>query len=299
MKYFPGRLQANQGRETWLSFQFFLTHGQEIYMSGRTHSPEAHRICNLVPSPNTEHDWRFEQAVASGALGAVAALPASVDLRASWWKIGDQERTGSCVGWASTDGVMRYHMVKAGRLGQAESLSPRLTWMASKETDQFTNRPETFIEGAGTSLKAAMDILRKYGAVPEALLHFHIETTMYLGDENAFFATAATRRVAAYFNLGKDLNQWRTWLASHGPLMVGLQVDATWDHATATHGNLDSFDRDTVRGGHAVCVVGYTQQNRLILRNSWGTGWGDNGFGYASEAYIQAGFFNESYGVTV
>jgi C1A family cysteine protease len=81
--------------------------------------------------------------------------------------------------------------------------------------------------------------------------------------------------------------------------MVGLQVDATWDHATATHGNLDSFERDTVRGGHAVCVVGYTPQNRFILRNSWGTGWGDNGFGYASEAYIQAGFFNESYGVTV
>jgi C1A family cysteine protease len=268
-------------------------------MSGRTHSPEAHRICNLVPSRDTEDDWRFEHAVASGALGAVAALPSSVDLRASWWKIGDQEHTGSCVGWASTDSLMRYHMVKAGRLGQAELLSPRFTWMASKETDEFTNRPETFIEGAGTSLKAAMDILKKYGAVPESLLRFHIETAMYLGNENTFFATAALRRVAAYFNLAKDLNQWRSWLATHGPLMVGLQVDATWDNATATHGNLDAFQPNTVRGGHAVCVVGYTQQNRFIIRNSWGTAWGDNGFAYASEAYIQAAFFDESYGVTV
>jgi len=269
-------------------------------MRSRTHSrPEAHRICNLVPSRNTERDWRFEHAVASGALGAAAAPPSNVDLRASWWNIGDQERTGSCVGWASTDGVMRYHMVKAGRLGQNELLSRRFTWMASKETDELVTRPETFIEGAGTTLKAAMDILRKYGAVPEPLLPFHIETTMYLGDEDAFFATAATRRVAAYFNLKKDFNQWRSWLASHGPLMVGLQVDATWDNATATHGNLDSFDRDTVRGGHAVCVVGYTQQNRFILRNSLGTGWEDDGFGYASEAYMQAGFFNESYGITV
>jgi len=268
-------------------------------MSGRTHSPEAHRICNLVPSFNTERDWRFEHATGSGALEAVTALPSSVDLRAAWWKIGDQENTGSCVGWASTDGVMRYHMVKAGRLGQAETLSPRFTWMASKETDEFTNRPETFIEGAGTSLKAAMDILRKYGAVPEALLRFHIETAMFVGNESVFFATAAGRRVAAYFNLGKDLNQWRTWLASHGPVMVGLQVDATWDNAKATNGNLDNFKSNTVRGGHAVCLVGYTQQNRFILRNSWGTGWGDNGFAYASEAYIQAGFFNESYGVTV
>ena len=269
-------------------------------MSGRiSASPEAHRICNLVPSLNTQSDWRIEHAVASGALGEVAALPPNVDLRAPWWKIGDQQQTGSCVGWASTDGLLRYHMVKVGRLGQAELLSPRLTWMASKETDEFISRPETFIEGAGTSLKAAMDILRKYGAVPDALLPFHIETAMYLGNENTFFATAATRRAVAYFNLGKDFNQWRSWLATHGPVMVGLRVDATWDHATATHGNLDTFDAATVRGGHAVCVVGYTQQKRFILRNSWNTTWGDNGFGYASEAYIQAGFFDESYGITI
>lgn len=77
---------------------------------------------------------------------------------------------------------MRHQIVKARRLGQAELLSPRFTWMASKETDEFVSRPETFIEGAGTSLKAAMDILRKYGAVPKALLRFHIETAMYLGE---------------------------------------------------------------------------------------------------------------------
>ncbi len=262
-------------------------------------APEAHRICNLVPSRDTQKDWRLEHAVAAGALGAVSAVPSSVDLRAAWWKVGDQEQTGSCVGWASTDGVTRYHMVKAGRLAKTDRLSPRLTWMASKETDEFVNRAETMIEGAGTSLKAAMDFLRKYGAVQEALLPFHIETAMYLGDEDTFYAAAAMRRITAYFNLGKDLDQWRTWLASPGPVMAGLNVDATWDHAKATHGNLDTFQPNTVRGGHAVCVVGYTAQGRFIIRNSWGTSWGDHGFGYASEAYIRAAFFDESYGVTV
>ncbi len=264
----------------------------------RTRS-ETERICNVVPSRNTDQDWGFEHALASSALTAVAAPPASVDLRHPWWGIGDQQNTGSCVGWGSTDGVARYHFVKANRLAQNAKLSPRATWMASKETDTYVSRPETFIEEAGTSLKAAVDILRKFGCVPETLLPFHISTFMYAGDENTFFATMASRRIAAYFNLQKNLAHWRTWLASHGPILVALNVDATWDNATATHGKLDTFQPNTVRGGHAPCVVGYTADKRFIIRNSWGTAWGDHGFAYASEAYINAAFFNESYGVTL
>jgi C1A family cysteine protease len=260
---------------------------------------ESHRICNLTPSRNTKSDWQFDHAVESEAVIAHVALPASVDLRAHWWDIGDQQSSGSCVGWGSTDAVARYHFVKANRLSQNVRLSPRFTWMASKETDTFTNRPETFIEGAGTSLKAAADILRKYGAVTESLLPFHLETFMYQGDEDKFFATAAARRISAYFNLRKNTANWRTWVATQGPILVGLSVDATWDNATATHGKLDAFQPGTVRGGHAVAVVGYTADQRFILRNSWGTQWGDQGFAYASEAYIRDAFFDESYGVTL
>jgi len=262
--------------------------------------PESNRICNLVPSRATENDWTFENAVAAGALAAApAAPPASVDLRAAWWDIGNQESTGSCVGWGSTDGVARYHFVKAGRLDQRAKLSPRFTWMASKETDQFVSAPETMIEGAGTSLKAAVDILRKYGAVPETLLPFHITTNMYLGNENTFFATAATRKIASYVNMQRNFASWRAWLANNGPILVALNVDHTWDNATATQGKLDTFQPSTVRGGHCVAAVGYTADRRFIIRNSWGTAWGDKGFAYASEAYINAGFFNESYCVTL
>src|SRR5262249_10420756 len=85
-------------------------------------------ICNVVPSVDTESDWRFADSIASGAADAPAVLPPSVDLRAPWWSINDQERTGSCVGWATADGLARYHMVKAGRIGQGDLLSPRYVW---------------------------------------------------------------------------------------------------------------------------------------------------------------------------
>ena len=261
--------------------------------------PEQNRICNLIPSRDTEKDWQFHDAVAAGVFAAPAALPASVDLRAPWWDIGNQGATGSCVGWGSTDSVARYMLVKAGRLPQNGHLSPRFTWMASKETDQFTSRPETMIEEAGTTLKAAADILRNFGPVPDTMLPFQVNGQMYSGDENAFYATAASRKFASYFNLGRNLPNWRAWLAGHGPILVGLNVDHTWDNATATHGLLDTFQPNTVRGGHAVAVVGYRADGRFIVRNSWGTAWGDHGFAYPSEAYINAGFYNESYGVTL
>ena len=276
------------------------TRGQRSKAGGKSKEPEhIKRICNLVPSKGTEKDWTYGDAVASGALGAVAALPASVDLRQAWWTIGDQGNTGSCVGWATAEGVARYHMVTANRLAKADQLSPRYVWMSSKETDQNTQRPETFIEEAGTSLKAAVDICRKYGVATMAQLPFNIATLMYAGLENAFYADVAQRKISAYFNLLKDVNQWKSWLASHGPILAGLSVDQTWDNATATHGNLDAFFPNTVRGGHAVAVVGYTATGRLIIRNSWGTSWGDHGFGYALPAYIAGAFFGESYGVTV
>ena len=256
-------------------------------------------ICNVIPSKGTDKDWQLVDSIEAGSIGAPAALPKSVDLRASWWAINSQENTGSCVGWATADGVVRYHMVKAGRITQKQLLSPRHVWMASKETDTITTRPESFIEGAGTTLKAAVDVARKHGVALMDDLPFHIQTKMFTGNENTFYASCAQRKVAAYFNLHRNLTSWKTWLSGNGPILAAFNVDSSWDNAAANGGKIDTFHPDTVRGGHAICIVGYRADGRFIVRNSWGTGWGVNGFGYLHPDYIAAAFFDESYGVTL
>jgi len=257
------------------------------------------RVLNCVPSENTEKDWTPDEAKAAGALraGRAAAAPASIDLRTgnSWYKIGDQGATGSCVGWASADSVVRWHFVKANRLASTKSLSVRYVWMASKETDQFTQRPSTFIDAEGTSLKSALDVCRKWGTVEDTLLPF-ASGKLYPGTEGEFYAIAATGRISAYFNLGTNPTAWKNWLSQNGPILTRLGVDATWDGATGTNGNLDVYQPQTNRGGHAVALVGYTP-DRFIVRNSWGTAWGDKGYAYASYGYAQAAF-TEAYGVT-
>lgn len=234
------------------------------------------RICNLVPSTGIETDWQFGDALAAGALAAPPTLPSSVDLRASWWNIGDQEDTGSCVGWATGDGVVRYHLVQAGKIQPSDFISPRYIWMASKETDEFVARPESFIEKAGTSLKAAINICAKYGVVTTSLLPFYISNKMFTGDDNQFYAAAAQLRITSYFNLFKNTNEWKSWLASKGPILAGFNVDQTWRNC-GPDGKLDTFQPGTVKGGHAVAIVGYTSSNYFIIRNSWGKTWGRQG----------------------
>jgi C1A family cysteine protease len=255
------------------------------------------RVLNVLPSRETESDWDFTNAL-TASVTAAAAPPASTDLREAWWNIGDQGQTGSCVGWATADSVMRYLLVKAGRLEPAEQLSARFVWMASKETDHFVDRPESFIEEAGTSLKAAADICRKFGVVTEALLNFQVNTLMYTGRSNDFYAAASTRRAANYFNLFKDLNEWKKWLANTGPILAALRVDSSWLDATSTQGELKKFKPGPNQGGHAIAIVGYTAKH-FIIRNSWGTAWGKDGFGFATPEYIKDAFFNESFGLTL
>ncbi len=252
------------------------------------------RILNAKPSPKTEEDWTFETAAEADMIMAAPPIPASKDLRATWWKVGDQGSTGSCVGWACADSVLRWHFVSSGRLAQTTLLSPRFVWMASKETDPFVTRPTTFIETEGTSVKTALDVARKFGVVRDLTLPFGTGK-LYAGSANTFYAVAAQLKITAYFNLGTSQTNWRIWLATKGPILTRLNVDDTWYAATANGGNLDAYLPDTTRGGHAVALVGYTS-GRFIVRNSWGDDWGDGGFGYASLAYAQEAF-TEAYGV--
>jgi hypothetical protein len=168
--------------------------------------------------------------------------------------------------------------------------------MAAKETDEFISQPTTFIEDDGTSLKAALDIVRKYGCVRDAILPFKTGS-LYPNPAKTFYALAAKLKISSYFNLDINIGNWRTWLATKGPILARLEVDTTWDEATNTKGVLEEYQSATAYGGHAVAIVGYTK-SAFIIRNSWGTGWGDKGYAYASWSYAQKAF-TEAYGVSL
>lgn len=251
------------------------------------------RVLNCVPSQKTEVDWSISDELDEALLAEPRRYPDAIDLRCGWWKVGDQGSTGSCVGWATADAVMRWHLVKKKLLKTNMKLSVRFVWMAAKETDEYYSRPTSFIEVSGTSLKAALDIVCKYGVVTNKILPF-TGGTLYPGRPQEFYTIAAGMRAASYRNLGRNLSEWRYWLSEEGPILTRLSVDDTW-WRVGSDGKLDVYQSDTQSGGHAIALVGYTKDH-FIVRNSWGNKWADNGFAYASNAYAKEAF-TEAYGL--
>lgn len=262
------------------------------------------RKLNVVPSKRKKDDWSIHKAILRKEFKLPEIVPAAVDLREDWWKPGNQLHTGSCVGWSLADGVLRWNYVKHKLMDKDEKPSVRFIWMASKEMDEDSTNPTTFVDDAGTSLKTALDVARKFGCVKDSLLPFN-HNSLYEGKEDDIVKIAAKYKIKSYYNLMKKhikhhrLEVFRMWLASgNGPIFTCLDVDKSWDNALETKGHLRTYRPYKNPGGHAVCIVGYTP-DYFIIRNSWGaTGWGDKGFAYAHNAYMMKAF-TEAYGVVM
>ena len=254
------------------------------------------RVLNCVPSLVPEDDWRIDTAVRSGLVDADQAIPVAVDLRENWWTIRDQKSTGACVGFAAADGVLRWHFVKANLIHKDEQISPRFIWMANKETDEITSFATTFIESAGTQTKSALKIANRWGCLLDKDLP--MDGPLWRDTTVSLYSRAARLRIESFFNLGRDLADWRLWLATKGPILTRLSVDdAFMSPGKNANNRLTDYDSENTLGGHAVAIVGYTPEY-FIIRNSWGVDWGHEGFVYANDSYV-AKAFTEAYGVVV
>jgi hypothetical protein len=264
------------------------------------HQKDRVRVLNCAPSRIRPED--VDPTYGTHPLEDI--FPEKVDLRKSWWDIGNQGETGSCVGWAVADSVLRWHFVEAGRLPEEKHLSARFMWMAAKETDDDTREPTTFIEYAETKIEAGLKIAKTFGIVDEDTLPFS-PTVMYAGDVADFYNRASQFKIADYKSLLApneesilDSNLVCKWLAENkqqggGPIVVRMGTDPAFISAKKDSSILERFDaREAAsRKDHCAALIGYyTEGDKkfFILRNSWGPEWGDDGYAYLSKEYLEA-----------
>ncbi len=68
----------------------------------------------------------------------------------------------------------------------------------------------------------------------------------------------------------------KTWLNNYGPLVTTMNVYTDFYYYS---GGIYSYTTGSYVGGHGVLLVGYDDTNQyFIVKNSWGTGWGESGY---------------------
>src|SRR5688500_18198133 len=167
-----------------------------IVLSGNAAGVADGRIKNCEPS-----------VVPPGELPAPPAAPPSQprfqeDVREAWWGINNQLQTGACVGFGVGDGLLRWHLVKKGRITEQQALSVRYFWMGAKEMDEYGKWPTTFLEDEGTSIWAALKVANMYGCLLESELP--INGPLFAGSKDKFLNVASQRKVEKVHRLEID-----------------------------------------------------------------------------------------------
>jgi C1A family cysteine protease len=148
----------------------------------------------------------------------------------------------------------------------------------------------------GADLRTNLKVLVQFGVPSEEYWPYEIDK---FDEEPTAFLYGLSKPIPnlRYFRLDEpNTDGETTWgtvksfLAAGFPIAFGFSVPSSLTTA-ANIPYRPSFD--SARGGQAVVAVGYQTnhsrrgQDALLIRNSWGSEWGDNGYGWLSVAYVR------------
>jgi C1A family cysteine protease len=214
----------------------------------------------------------------------VTSLPSSLDLSAGpdMPPIYDQGQLGSCTGNAISGAVDFENHKQDGSF-----LTPSRLWVYYQER---------VIEGtveqdAGAQIRDGMKAIANLGVCPETDWPYDI-TTFAQAPPQKDYTDALKDKVIKYQAVTQDLFALKSVLANGMPVVFGFTVYASFEsQAVATSGIVPMpSPSENVVGGHAVVLVGYNDAvDRFRVRNSWGTGWGQNGYFELPYLYVTSG----------
>ncbi|HWP97620.1 MAG TPA: C1 family peptidase [Syntrophomonadaceae bacterium] len=239
-----------------------------------------------LPSGEDPRDFKYLRLIG----GAVNQEPTPIDYRSALPPAFDQGQRGSCVACASTWTLKAYEEIKQGDY-PTEGLSAAFLYSMCKEMDGMYGQE-------GTTPRAAMQVLQKYGICGEELMPYSTLTDLPAPHlpavpDNAVEAAAAFR-IKSYAQLcgygdqdrSQVISAMRQALKQEGPFIMALIVCENFE--PDQDGKLP-VPAGSIRGGHAVGIVGdMPEQGALIMRNSWGTEWGMDGYALLPYEWINS-----------
>lgn len=240
----------------------------------------------MRPDTADQRDHRF--ALSYPAPATEPVLPRAVDLRRLFpndiMPPYDQGRIGSCVGNA----IAFCFDYARRRQGVQGYLPSRLfIYYGAREIEN------TIASDAGCEIRDGIKVVANLGAPPEELWTYDI-TKFAMKPRIAAYTSGTSRRAIAYArvnNVGSS-QEIRAALASGVPVVLGISVYESFESDTTAMSGHVAMPQpsEAMLGGHCMVAVGYRPSAdgppEFIVRNSWGSRWGDHGYCYIPEPYL-------------
>lgn len=221
------------------------------------------KICQIHPSK-----------IALLKLPRVKDSPSIVDLRKKMPPICDQGSLGSCTANAIC-ALTGYN---------------NLSFDGSRLFVYYNERvlENTVNEDSGATLEDGINSLKKYGVCKEKLWPYDIKK-FAISPTKSCYDNAKKHLTLQVTNVMNDITSIKTSLFHGYPLVVGIMVYESFESLVVAKTGIVPMPlpNESLLGGHAVVVVGYDDTKKMwIMRNSWGTSWGINGYFYLPYAYL-------------
>lgn len=207
-----------------------------------------------------------------------SALPASQDLRPLLMPCYNQGQAGSCTGNA-TAGALELDEIIQG----AEKVTPsRLFLYWGGRAQEGTTKQD-----AGAMIRDVVAGVAKWGYCHESYWPYDVNNVTVCPTKEAYGAAYSHKlNNYMYARVSQTLPSLKQVLFSNRGVIFGFTVYESFEHIGSDGLMPLPQSSESVLGGHAVLMVGYDDARRVfIVRNSWGTDWGDGGYFYMPYDY--------------
>lgn len=233
--------------------------------------------------------------------------PAAVDLREWASSVEDQGALGSCTAQAGA-GVIEYYERKS--FGRHVDASRLFLYKVTRNLMKMKG-------DTGAYLRQTMGAMVLFGVPPEAYWPYTDDEQAFDKEPPAFcYAFAQNYKTIKYYRHDPPgiarpqvLERLKTYLSAGHPAMFGFTVYSSIEQAAATGRIPYPSGREKIEGGHAVAAMGYDDKlaiknkaggqtkGALLIRNSWGSDWGEKGYGWLPYEYLLRGLAEDFWSV--